>query len=102
MWLGQALPGNPRKMRRPPTTFTERPDYPATPSCLAPRGTRRRPAVSSRVVCDASALVALLLDAGDDGQWVTSALDEAELAAPSLVGFETANIVAGTSRSAWA
>jgi hypothetical protein len=21
-------------MRRPPTTFTERPDYPATPSCL--------------------------------------------------------------------
>ena len=35
MWLGQALPGNPRKMRRPPTTFTERPDYPATPSCLA-------------------------------------------------------------------
>lgn len=35
MWLGQALPGNPRKIRRPPTTFTERPDYPATPSCLA-------------------------------------------------------------------
>jgi predicted nucleic acid-binding protein len=44
-------------------------------------------------VCDASALVALLLDAGDDGQWVTVALDGAELAAPSLIGFEAANII---------
>jgi predicted nucleic acid-binding protein len=45
------------------------------------------------VVCDASALVALLLDGGPDGQWVTDALGEAHLAAPSLVGFETANII---------
>jgi predicted nucleic acid-binding protein len=49
--------------------------------------------VSTRVVCDASALTALLLDAGPDGQWVTEAFTRAELAAPSLVGFETANIV---------
>jgi predicted nucleic acid-binding protein len=44
-------------------------------------------------VSDASALTALLLDAGPTGQWVTEALTGAELAAPSLVGFETANIV---------
>ncbi len=49
--------------------------------------------MSTRVVCDASALTALLLDGGADGQWVTEAFTEADLAAPSLVGFETANIV---------
>ena len=49
--------------------------------------------MSPRVVCDASALVALLLDSGSDGRWVTEALTGAELAAPSLVGFEAANII---------
>jgi predicted nucleic acid-binding protein len=49
--------------------------------------------VSTRVVCDASALTALLLDGGPDGQWVTEAFSGADLAAPSLVRFETANIV---------
>jgi predicted nucleic acid-binding protein len=49
--------------------------------------------VSTRVVCDASALVALLLDAGEYGKWVTAALDDAVLSAPTLVGFETANII---------
>jgi predicted nucleic acid-binding protein len=49
--------------------------------------------VSAPVVCDASALVALLLDAGPDGRWSAQALAGSELAAPSLVGFETANIV---------
>jgi predicted nucleic acid-binding protein len=49
--------------------------------------------VKTRVVCDASALVALLLDGGADGQWVTDALAGADLAAPSLVGFEAANII---------
>ena len=52
-----ARPGHarqPTQMRRSPTTFTERPDYPAAPSCLAnraagssgpaPRGTRPRAA----------------------------------------------------------
>jgi predicted nucleic acid-binding protein len=49
--------------------------------------------VSARVVCDASALVALLLDGGPDGRWVTQALSAADLAAPSLVGFEVANVI---------
>jgi predicted nucleic acid-binding protein len=48
--------------------------------------------VSPRVVADASALVALLLDSGEEGAWATGALSGAELVAPSLVTFETANI----------
>lgn len=46
-----------------------------------------------RVVCDASAVVALLLDAGADGRWVTDALTGADIAAPSLLAFETSNII---------
>lgn len=46
-----------------------------------------------RVVCDASAVVALLLDAGPDGRWATDALVGADLAAPSLFSFEAANII---------
>jgi len=53
----------------------------------------RRPAVSVRAVCDASAVVALLLDAGPDGQWVAQALAGAALAAPALVMFEASNIL---------
>jgi predicted nucleic acid-binding protein len=49
--------------------------------------------VSARVVCDASALVALLLDGGPDGRWVTQTLASSELAAPSLSLFESANII---------
>lgn len=49
--------------------------------------------MSGRVVCDASALAALLMDAGPDGTWVTAAVSGMDLAAPSLVGFETANVV---------
>jgi len=49
--------------------------------------------VKARVVCDASALVALLLDGGPDGQWATKALRGADLIAPSLVGFEAASII---------
>ena len=49
--------------------------------------------MSARVVCDASALVALLLDSGPDGQWTANALVGADLAAPSLVAFESANII---------
>jgi predicted nucleic acid-binding protein len=49
--------------------------------------------VSARVVCDASALVALLLDSGADGRWVTEAIAGADLAAPNLVEFEAANII---------
>jgi len=49
--------------------------------------------VKPRVVCDASALAALLLDSGPDGRWTTRALTGAQLLAPSLVGFETANVI---------
>jgi len=49
--------------------------------------------VSAAVVCDASAIVALLLDSGDDGRWATAALSEADLAAPALLRFEAANII---------
>jgi predicted nucleic acid-binding protein len=49
--------------------------------------------VSARLVCDASALVAVLLDDGSEGQWATRELTGAELAAPSLVDFEAANII---------
>jgi predicted nucleic acid-binding protein len=46
-----------------------------------------------RVVCDASAIVALLLDAGPDGRWATDALTGTELAAPTSMKFEAANII---------
>ena len=49
--------------------------------------------MSARVVCDASALVALLLDAGPDGRWATDALSGAEIAAPNLMMFESSNII---------
>ena len=44
-------------------------------------------------VCDASAVVALLLDSGPDGRWVTETLSGASLLAPSLVMFESSNII---------
>jgi predicted nucleic acid-binding protein len=37
--------------------------------------------------------VALLLDGGPDGRWVTEALAGSDLVAPSLVAFESANII---------
>jgi predicted nucleic acid-binding protein len=49
--------------------------------------------VSTRVVCDASALTALLIDGGPDGGWATAALTDTDLAAPHLIAFETANII---------
>lgn len=47
----------------------------------------------ARVVCDASALTAALLDAGDAGQWATAQILDAELHAPDLLPFECANII---------
>jgi predicted nucleic acid-binding protein len=44
------------------------------------------------VVCDASVLVAALLDGGPTGSWAAGVLD-ADLAAPSLAVFEAANII---------
>jgi predicted nucleic acid-binding protein len=49
--------------------------------------------VNRLTVCDASALVALLLDAGADGHWVTAILEGTNLAAPALLSFEVANII---------
>jgi predicted nucleic acid-binding protein len=49
--------------------------------------------LSTRLVCDASAVVALLLDAGPHGQWVAEALSGGQLAAPSLLAFECSNII---------
>lgn len=47
----------------------------------------------TRVVCDASALVAVLLDGGPDGRWASEAINGADLLAPSLAIFEAANVV---------
>jgi predicted nucleic acid-binding protein len=49
--------------------------------------------VSSSFVCDASAVAALLLDSGPDGQWVTQTTESGEIAAPALVTYETANVI---------
>lgn len=49
--------------------------------------------MTPRVVCDASALVATLLDDGPSGRWAAEALTGADLAAPTLVSFEAANII---------
>jgi predicted nucleic acid-binding protein len=47
----------------------------------------------SGVVCDASALVALLVDGGPDGEWAAAALTGTDLLAPHLAPFEVANIL---------
>lgn len=49
--------------------------------------------MSASLVCDASAIVALLLDSGPNGRWVAQRIAGSRLAAPSLVDFEAANIV---------
>lgn len=49
--------------------------------------------MSALVVCDASALVALLLDSGPDGTWVVNAVTDVDLAAPSLIDWEAANLI---------
>ncbi|MGH9116191.1 MAG: type II toxin-antitoxin system VapC family toxin [Acidimicrobiales bacterium] len=49
--------------------------------------------MSARIVCDASALVTLLLDSGPDGRWVTEELQGEDLASPHLVSFQAANVI---------
>lgn len=44
-------------------------------------------------VADASALVALLADAGDLGEWARGTLAAHDIAAPHLALFETANVL---------
>lgn len=47
---------------------------------------------AGRLVCDASAVVTVLLDSGDDGAWFADRFASAELCAPALLPFECANI----------
>lgn len=49
--------------------------------------------MSTGVVCDASAVAALLLDAGDDGEWATRTIGSGPIAAPALLLYETANVI---------
>lgn len=50
--------------------------------------------MTDRVTCDASVLVAVLVDGGSAGEWATSTLSEAsDLLAPHLVMFEAANVL---------
>jgi predicted nucleic acid-binding protein len=49
--------------------------------------------VSEPLVCDASALIALLLDSGPDGSWVAETIADATLVAPALAVWEAANII---------
>jgi predicted nucleic acid-binding protein len=49
--------------------------------------------VSELLICDSSAVVAVLLDSGADGRWATAAMIGSQLAAPNLIRFEVANII---------
>ena len=49
--------------------------------------------MTERLVCDASTVVAMLLDAGSEGQWATRQLVGPDLAAPTLMAYEAANII---------
>jgi predicted nucleic acid-binding protein len=49
--------------------------------------------VSSGFVCDSSAVAALLIDSGPDGQWVTHTIDSGTISAPTFVAYETANVI---------
>jgi predicted nucleic acid-binding protein len=49
--------------------------------------------MTDRLVLDSSALVALLADRGPTGEWVASLSRNAFLTGPSLVMFETANVL---------
>lgn len=49
--------------------------------------------MNSSFVCDASAVAALLLDSGPEGQWVTHTINSGQIVAPTLVPYETANVI---------
>jgi predicted nucleic acid-binding protein len=49
--------------------------------------------VTTTLVLDSSALVALLADDGPAGTWVAEAVEDAFLAAPALAVFEAANVL---------
>lgn len=45
------------------------------------------------VVCDASAVVAMLVDDGSEGSWSAEAMSGVDLAAPALMLFEAADVL---------
>lgn len=49
--------------------------------------------MSFAFVCDASAVAALLLDAGPDGHWAAQTIGSGQLAAPTLLPYEVANVI---------
>jgi len=49
--------------------------------------------MKGRTVCDASVVVALLLDDGPDGQWAAGMMSGGDPFAPTLLPFECANII---------
>ena len=49
--------------------------------------------MTTRIVCDASAIVAALLDSGPDGQWAGGRIAGAELFGPTLLPFECTNVM---------
>ncbi len=49
--------------------------------------------MSSSFVCDASAVAALLLDGGPDGQWVADTITSGQIAAPALISYEAADVI---------
>ena len=49
--------------------------------------------MTATIVCDASALVAALLDSGPDGQWASDRIAHAQLFGPALLPFECANVM---------
>lgn len=49
--------------------------------------------MTQRLVCDASTVVAMLLDAGTEGRWAARQLVGPGLAAPTLMAYEVANII---------
>lgn len=49
--------------------------------------------MTPRVVCDASALVAALLDSGSTGEWVTQRLSGTDVYGPTLLPFECASVI---------
>lgn len=49
--------------------------------------------MTARLVCDASVVVAMLLDGGSEGVWAARTLAGSELATASLCRFEAANII---------
>ena len=56
--------------------------------------------MTGRAVCDASALVAMLVDGGLAGEWATRQLSGVDVVAPHLVLYETANILRRHERAA--